>query len=89
MIFAVGTRRFASFDETRMPSVSVHKYFRLNPAVFLLISETNLSLDIFLQDFSRILIKCLLVYSHQGQYFRDFINFLILFLPKPEDSTML
>ena len=58
-----GTRRFVSFDQsnekTFMRSVSGHKYLELNLLDFRLISEANLSIDIFPQRCSRILIiKC-------------------------------
>ena len=57
-----GTRRFTSFDQSNkkafMPSVSGHKYLELNLLDFPLISEANLSTDIFPQRCSRILIKC-------------------------------
>ena len=56
-----GTRRFTSFDQSNekafMPSVSGHKYLELNLLDFRLISEANLSIDIFPQRCSRILIK--------------------------------
>ena len=62
MRYVGGTRRFVSFDQSNenafMPSVSVHKYLELNLLDFRLISEENLSVDIFPQGCSRILIKC-------------------------------
>ena len=46
-----GTKRFASFDQSNekafMPSVAGHKYLELNLLDFRLISEKNLSTDIF------------------------------------------
>ena len=61
MRYVSGTRRFASFDRPNekafMTSVSGHKYLELNLKIFLLISEANLSIDIFPQCCSRILIK--------------------------------
>ena len=57
-----GTRRFASYDQSNekvfMPSVSGRKYLQLNLLDFRLIFEANLSIDIFPQRSSRILIKC-------------------------------
>ena len=63
-----GTRWFASFDQSNektllMPSVSEHKYFELNLLDFRLISEVNLSISIFPQRCSRILIKLWAVYQ--------------------------
>ena len=46
-----------------MPSVSGHKYLELNLLDFPLISEANLSTDIFPQRCSRILIKCWVMYQ--------------------------
>ena len=50
-----GTKRFTSFDQSNekafMPSVSGHKYLELNRSDFRLISEANLSIDIFPQLF--------------------------------------
>ena len=49
-----GTRRLASFDQSNekafMPSVSGRKYLELNFLDFRLISEANLSIDIFFQQ---------------------------------------
>ena len=62
MRYVGGTRRFASIDQSNkkafMPSVSGYKYLELNLLDFRLISEANLSMDIFPQRCSRILIKC-------------------------------
>ena len=61
MGYAGATCRFASFDQSNekafMASVSGHKYLELNLLDFRLISEANLSIDIFPQRCSRILIK--------------------------------
>ena len=51
MRYVGGTRRFTSFDQSNekaiMSSVSWHKYLELNLLDFRLISESNLSIDIF------------------------------------------
>ena len=63
-----GTKWFASFHQSNektllMSSVSEHKYFELNLLDSRLISEVNLSIDIFPQRCSRILIKLWVVYQ--------------------------
>ena len=62
-----GTRKFALFDhlneKTFMPSASGHKYLEFNLLDFRLISEPNLSIDIFSQCCSRILIKFWVVHQ--------------------------
>ena len=61
MMYVGGTRRFTSFDKSNekafIPSASWHKYLELNLLDFRLISESNLSIDIFLQHCSGRLIK--------------------------------
>ena len=67
MRYVGGTRRLASFDQSNekafMPSVSGHKYLELNLSDFRFTYETNLSIDIFPQRCSRILIKHSVVYQ--------------------------
>ena len=67
MRYVGGSRRFASFDQSNekafIPSVSGHKYLELNLSDFRLTSEVHLSIDIFLQRCSRILIKRSVVYQ--------------------------
>ena len=62
-----GTRRFASFDQSKekafMSSVSRHKYPELNLLDFRLISEQIYQMIFFPQRCSRILIKCWVVYQ--------------------------
>ena len=51
MRYVGGSKSFASFDQSNekafIPSVSGHKYLKLNLLDFRLISEVNLSIDIF------------------------------------------
>ena len=55
MGYVGGTRRFASFDQSNgkwfMPTVSGHKYLKINLLDLRLISQANLSIDIFPQRF--------------------------------------
>ena len=61
MRYVGGTRRFTSFDKSNekafILSVSGHKHLELNLLDFRLISESNLSIDIFPQGCSGRLIK--------------------------------
>ena len=61
MRYVGGTRRFTSFDQSNgkafTPSASGHKYLELNLLDLRLISEANLSIDIFPRGCSRILAK--------------------------------
>ena len=61
MRYVGGIRRFTSFEQSNekafMPSVSGRKYLQLNLLDFRLVSEANLSIDIFLLRCCRILIK--------------------------------
>ena len=61
MRYVSGSRILASFDKSNeksfMHSASGHKYFESSLFSFRFISEANLSIDIFPQRYSRILIK--------------------------------
>ena len=61
MRYVGGRRRFALFDQSNekaiIPFVSGHEYLEQNLLDFRLISDANLSIDIFPQRCSRILIK--------------------------------
>ena len=83
MRYVGGTRRFTSFDQSNekafMLSVSVRKYIELNLLDFRLISEANLSIDIYPQRCSRILIKRWVVYQSSKSIVLEILSASLLY----------
>ena len=90
MRYVCGTRRFTSFDQSNekafMSSVSGHKYLELNLLDFRLISEANLSIDIFPQRCSRILIKRWVVYQSSKSIVLEILSASLLY-SRPTQKT--
>ena len=73
-------------EKAFMPSVSGHKYLELNLLDFRLISEANLSIDIFPQRCSRILIKCWVVYQSSKSIVLEILSASLLY-SRPTQKT--
>ena len=69
-----------------MPSVSGHKYLELNLLDFRLISEANLSIDIFPQRCSRILIEWWVVYQSSRSIVLEILSPSLLY-SRPTQKT--
>ena len=90
MRYVGDTRRFTLFDQSNekafMPSVSGHKYLELNLLDFRLISEANLSIDIFPQRCSRILIRRCVVYRSSNSVVLEILSASLLY-SRPTQRT--